>query len=128
MTMEPQDRRQIEQLLLRVETAWRGRNGGRGLLGGQMVVLSNGLQVTIGLEPGAHIGQGAPDEPRLWLAVSRADRFPTYHEMQALIGLVFTASQQGSANPLAISTARHMPNAVLCSSRLSHGESRPQHT
>jgi hypothetical protein len=125
MTMEPQDRRQIEQLLQWVHGAWRGRAGGRGLLGGQQAVLSNGLQVTIGLEPGIHNGQGAPDEPRLWLAVSRADRFPTFHEIQTLIGLVFTPSQQGSANPLAISTALHMPNAVLCSSRLSRGESRP---
>ena len=125
MNLDPGDRHQIEQLLQRVQSTWRGRGAGRGLPAGQMVVLSNGLQVTIGLEQGIHIGQGDPDEVRLWLGVSAADRFPTFHEMQGLIALVFSASQRGAGNPLAISTGRHMPYLVLCSSRISRGDSRP---
>jgi hypothetical protein len=37
--------------------------------------------------------------------------------------MVFSASQRGAGNPLAISTGLHMPNLVLCSSRIS----RPDH-
>jgi hypothetical protein len=125
MNLEPHDRRQVEHLLQRVLTAWRTRGTARSLPGGQMVVLSDGLQVTIALEPGVHAGQGGPDEPRLWLGVSRPDRFPTFHELQLLIGLVFSASQQGAANPLAISTGMHMPYLVLLSSRVSRLDSRP---
>ncbi|HMA37125.1 MAG TPA: hypothetical protein VKY74_21905 [Chloroflexia bacterium] len=120
MIIEPHDRYQIEQLLSQV----RGARPFRGLPGGQMVVLSNGLQVTIGLEHGPHSGQGEPGEMRLWLAVSGANRFPTFNEMQVLIALVFSASQRGAANPLAISTGLHMPYLVLCSSRVTHGDSR----
>jgi hypothetical protein len=115
MTLEPHDRHLIEQLVGAVHTA----RGGRGLPGGQMVALSNGLQVTIALEAGAHSGEGGPGETRLWLGVSGPDRFPTVSEVQTLIALVFSASQQGAANPLAISTAAHAPYLVLCSSRLS---------
>lgn len=125
MNIEPHDRRQIEQLLQRVQATSSGRSGRLGLPTGQMVVLSNGLQVTIALERGQHIGQGDSDETRLWLAVNGADRRPTYHELQLLIGLVFSASQRGAGNPLAISTGRHAPYLVLCSSRVSHGGIRP---
>ena len=119
MTIEPHDRRQIEQLLNQVH----GRQPGRGVPSGQMVVLSNGLQVVIALEQGQHAGEGDGGETRLWLGVSRADRFPTFAEMQMIIAMVFSASQRGTANPLAISTGLHMPNLVLCSSRIS----RPDH-
>ena len=125
MSIEPHDRHQVEHLLQRVQAAWRARSAGRGMLGGQQVVLSNGLQVTIALEPGTHAGQGGPDETRLWLGVSGPDRFPTFPEIQMLIALVFSASQRGSANPLAISTGIHTPYLVLLSSRVSRSDSRP---
>ncbi len=118
--MEASDRRQIEGLLSHVRTEWQSARSLRGVPVGSMVVLSNGLQVTIGLEAGSHAGEGEGGELRLWLGVSRADRLPTFAEIQALIALVFSASQQGAANPLSISTAGHLPNLVLCSSRLRH--------
>ncbi len=120
MSMEPSDRRQIEGLLSKVRGEWQGAHAIRGVPGGGMVVLSNGLQVTIGLEAGSHAGAGGAGDLRLWLGVSRSDRLPTFAEIQALIALVFSASQCGAANPLSISTAGHLPNLVLCSSRLRH--------
>ena len=121
MTISQADRGKIERML---EQAHR-RLGGHGaaepahLPAGQAALLSNGLRVVIAVEPGPHAGQGEPDEPRLWLGVSRADRLPNFAEVQALIGLVFSASQRGSANPLSISTGLHMPFQVVCSSRIS---------
>jgi len=120
MSIEAHDRRQIEGLLSQVHTEWQSARSLRGVPDGGMVILSNGLQVTIGLEAGRHAGEGDGSELRLWLGVSRADRLPTFAEIQALIALVFSASQQGAANPLSISTAGHLPNLVLCSSRLRH--------
>ncbi len=122
MSLEPGDQRRVEQLVQRVRAAWHGRMD---VPAGQMTVLSNGLQVTVALEPGDHAGQDDPDELRLWLAVCGTDRQPTFHELQLLIGLVFSASQRGAGNPLAISTGRHTPYLVLCSSRVSHGGRRP---
>ncbi|HUS16462.1 MAG TPA: hypothetical protein VM536_15805 [Chloroflexia bacterium] len=124
MPIDPHDRQQIEHLLTQVRATWRNPGALRGLPGGGMVMLSNGLQVTLGLEAGEHSGEGGPGEIRLWLGVSRPDRFPTFSEMQALIAVVFSASQRGAANPLAISTGRQVPYLVLCSSRISRGDSR----
>ncbi|MGI8588500.1 MAG: hypothetical protein ACR2M0_12570 [Chloroflexia bacterium] len=117
--METNDRRLIEYLLQHIYRAWRNGHRGTEVPGGQMVVLSNGLQVTVSLEPGPHAGQGGPDDTRLYLGVCHANRFPTYGEMQAIIGVVFSASQRGATNPLAVSTALHTPYLVLCSSRIS---------
>jgi hypothetical protein len=120
MNLEQHDRRQIEHLLRQVQTEWQNARRVPGVPIGMGVVLSNGLQVDIALEAGVHAGQGEPEETRLWLGVSRDDRLPTVREIESVITLVFTASQRGSSNPLAISTARHTPNQVLCSSRLRH--------
>src|SRR4051812_9751263 len=117
--ISPADRGKIEHLLEQVQRAGHSHVlEAQRLPSGHITVLSNGLCVAIGIEAGAHAGQGGSDEARLWLGVSRNDRLPNYAEMQALIALVFSASQRGSANPLSISTSLSTPFQVICSSRI----------